>query len=119
MIVLQRNSVQMPNLNQPQFALITQVVAKFHDKAKKIHGQNKPLPWKCAFTWMHRSLQAHTFESSVVVSELSLLLQILMNARSYQVSARVETVSILLVASSVSAPKATTSARKPASVKVR
>lgn len=37
----------MPNLNQPQFALITQVVAKFHDKAKKIHGQNKPTMEVC------------------------------------------------------------------------
>ena len=54
----------------------------------------------------------------MIVSELSPLLQILMNARSYQDSARVETVLTLLVASSVSALKATTSARKPASVKV-
>lgn len=54
-----------------------------------------------------------------VLSALSPLLQTLTNARSYQVSARVETASTLLGASSVSAHKATTSARKLASVKVR
>lgn len=42
-----------------------------------------------------------------------------MNVRSYQGSARVETVSTPLGVFSASAPRATTSARKPASVKVR
>ena len=51
------------------------------------------------------------------MSEPSLFPQILMNARSYQVSARVETASTLSEASSANAHKATTSARKLASVK--
>lgn len=71
-----------------------------------------------SYSITHGRALTETLMVVLAVSELSVLPQISMNARSYQVSARVETASTLLEASSASARKATTSARRPASVKV-